>query len=290
MIQFVNAKINLGLNVTAKRPDGYHDLETIFYPVGKYCGTPLDPGTLCDVIEICESDADRFEAKGLVVDCPLEKNLVWKALAAFRKAIETIGVTLKPVNITLEKHLPFGAGIGGGSADAAFTLRMLNELAGSPLSQQALIDLSASLGADCPFFILNTPAAAEGIGEILAPIALSLEGKWTLIVKPEVSISTGEAFSKITPKKPATPLTEVITHPIEEWKELMHNDFEVSAFSLYPTLGALKQSLYKSGAIYASMSGSGSSFFGIYPSKETALQALSYPDFAALPFATICKL
>lgn len=287
MISFVNAKINLGLNVVRRREDGYHDLKTVFCPVGLFSGTPGDHSRLCDILEIVPSSEDSLTLKGLQVDCPLEKNLVWKALRLFREEAVSEGAELPPVAVTLEKHLPFGAGMGAGSADASFCLRMLNELAGSPFSQKKLIDMAARLGADCPFFIINAPAYAEGIGERLTPIYLSLSNKWILILKEELAISTREAFAGIVPAEPEYSPAEIVKEPIESWRGRLTNDFERPAFALHPQLRQQKDYLYDSGAIYASMSGSGSAFFGIYADEQTARRALSA---ATSPYRQLTRL
>lgn len=273
MIGFVNAKINIGLNITSKRQDGYHELETLFYPVGKYNGTPANPEPFCDVLEIhpCEHlREDEFIFSGNPIDCPLEKNLVYKAVRLWRGKI-TDGVAAR---IFLDKHLPDGAGLGGGSADASFTLRILNELAGNPFSKNELVSFAATLGADCPFFIENRPVVATGIGEIMKPVDLDLSGKWVVIVKPDVYISTKEAFSGIKPQKPTHKISDIVRLPIEEWERAgLKNDFEPHIFKMYPELHNIKRELKASGALYESMSGSGSSIYGIFRDEETAFPA-----------------
>lgn len=283
MIKFVNAKINIGLYVVKRRPDGYHDLSTLFYPVGLHAATPSDPGTLADVVEVIPASADTLTLEGGSLDCSPEQNLVFKALKAFRSLVPST----PPVHIYLSKHIPSQAGLGGGSADASFTLMALNELTGFPLSEDRLLTLAASLGADCPFFILNRPAFASGIGDILTPADISLSGKWVAILKPDLSVSTRQAFSCITPCEPAFPLAEALHRPIEEWSRLISNDFERSMFTIHPSLRSLKDYLYSCGALYASMSGSGSAFYGIFPSECEALGAASRAD---TPFATVARL
>lgn len=285
MIRFVNAKINLGLRVLRKRPDGYHDLSTVFYPVGRYAGTPQDPGRLADTLEITPSDTDSLQVYGDTVDCPTEKNLVWKALQLFRS--ELSGSDCPPVQISLDKHLPSQAGLGGGSADASFTLLMLNELVGEPYNEEELLKMALQLGADCPFFILNRPCIANGVGERLTPIDLDLSGMWALILKPDEGISTREAFANITPGVPNISVEEVIRRPITEWKELLVNDFETSMFAIHTDLRAIKEYLYSTGALYASMSGSGSAFYGLYPTESAALAALGT---APTPYVTVARL
>ncbi len=268
MIKFVNAKLNLGLNIVRKREDGYHDLETVFYPVGKYNGTPENPEPFCDILEIIPADKTEFRFKGRRVDCPLEKNLVYKAWKVFKEEYPELG----DYTITLEKHLPDGAGLGGGSADASAVLCMLNELSGTPFKNELLAQMALRLGADCPFFIYNTPCYAEGVGEQLKPIDLDLSGWWCVLVKPEVSISTKEAFAGVTPAFPEMRLTEIIKLGVEEWQGKMNNDFEGSLFPHYEVLADIKSSLIRHGASYASMSGSGSTVFGLFKDKDMALR------------------
>ncbi len=266
MIKFVNAKLNLGLNIVRKRPDGYHDLETVFYPVGKYNGTPENPEPFCDILEITPVDKTEFRFMGKPVDCPIEKNLVYKAWKAFKESYPDLGEYL----ITLEKHLPDGAGLGGGSADASAVLCMLNELCGEPFNNSELAAMALKLGADCPFFIYNRPCYAEGVGEKLIPIDLDLTGWWCLLVKPEISISTKEAFAGVTPGSTEIPLTEIIKLGVDEWQGKMLNDFEGSLFPNHITLAIIKDVLIAHGAEYAAMSGSGSTVFGLFHSKEEA--------------------
>ncbi|MBD5288603.1 MAG: 4-(cytidine 5'-diphospho)-2-C-methyl-D-erythritol kinase [Bacteroides sp.] len=289
MISFVNAKINLGLQIVRKRSDGYHDLQTVFYPVGLYAGTAENPVSFCDILEIAEAEGSRNEDKkkggipfmvftGRKIDCAPEKNLVYKAASLF---CEHTGADFSEFSIMLEKHLPDGAGMGGGSADASFTLRLLADLhnrynAENKITDESLYELALKLGADCPFFILNRAAYAEGIGERLEEIPLDLSGFWLVVVKPRIYVSTKEAFSGVTPKEPEFDLRRIVGLPIEQWKDYIRNDFETSIFPLYPEIGEIKQRLYDSGAMYASMSGSGSSVFGIFNDKAQALQGQSH--------------
>ena len=287
MIKFVNAKINLGLNIVRKRPDRYHELETIFYPVGKFNGTPLNPEPFCDILEVTPADGveDYFEFSGNPIDCPLEKNLVYKALQNFRQKTEI----QNKFSVRLHKNIPDGAGLGGGSADASFMLLALNESVGEPLSKQELIEIAKSLGADCPFFIENRPVLATGIGEIMRPAEVNLSGLWVLIVKPDVYISTKEAFAGIIPSVPEIKIDEIISRPIEEWEERgLKNDFEPHIFRVYPELADIKHQLQESGAVYSAMSGSGSSFYGIYREKDSAAAAAESFDDSLKVF--ICKL
>jgi len=256
MIIFPNAKINLGLNIVSKRSDGYHNLETIFYPI------PIK-----DALEVIPSQDSKnsFTEMGIKVDSLPENNLVVKALNLLRK-----DYSIPPINIHLLKKIPFGAGIGGGSADASFMLRLLNDTFSLGINDEKLIQIATQLGADCPFFIYNRPMFATGIGEQLEDIELSLNKYYLVLVKPDIHITTKEAFSQVKPEYPNISLKAIAKRPITDWKILMCNDFEKSVFPQYPRIAEIKQKLYDLGAIYASMSGSGSSVYGIFE-KQTRL-------------------
>lgn len=280
MIKFVNAKINLGLNIVRKREDGYHDLETVFFPVGIESGMPQQPEAFDDILEVTmvpgKASGCRFQFMGRRVSCPPEKNLVVKsAQVFFQNFMERIGGMEESgmYHVSLDKHLPDGAGLGGGSADAAFCLTMLNEITGSVFSDTELAEMALRLGADCPFFIYNTPSFAEGVGEILTPIEVNLKGNSLLIVKPEVSVSTKEAFAGITPGKPKFDLRFLPHLPLDKWRDNVVNDFEASLFPRYPELRELKEELYEKGAVYASMTGSGSALYGIFNDEKLAREA-----------------
>lgn len=280
MIAFVNAKINIGLQVVARRPDGYHELQTLFYPVGIHAGTPGNPVEFCDVLEIVRTDSGEpftLVTTGRHVDCPVEKNLVWRAAQAYFSRGVADGFS---VSIRLDKHLPDGAGMGGGSADAAFTLRMLADLereySGHCADDATLHDMALSLGADCPFFLLNRPAYAGGVGEKLTPVPLDLSGKWLLVVKPGVSVSTREAFAGITPRPSDFDLRTLCNLPAEQWRGVVHNDFEDSIFAIHPFMASVKEALYAHGALYASLTGSGSCIYGIFDAAPS-LPALPGP-------------
>lgn len=248
MLFHPNAKINLGLNVIARRTDGYHDIETVFVPV-------MD---LCDILEV--NYADSFSVK--IYNADFEDTLCTRAWELMR---ERCGVP--PVSISLYKNIPTGAGLGGGSADAACTLQALNLLFKLGLSQEKLAALAAELGSDCPFFIYNRPMFARGRGEILSPFSLThavLDGHRIKVVPQSVFVSTREAYAGVTPHRPSTLLEDVLKRPIEEWKDLLVNDFEESVFKQHPSLAEAKRRLYAEGAIYASMSGSGSALYGIF--------------------------
>lgn len=249
-----NCKINIGLRVIRKREDGYHDLETIFYPIF----------ALHDDLEIELSDTFVFEQDGITVDCEPENNLIVRCFQQMRQHFPQIG----NVHIRFCKNIPFGAGLGGGSSDAAHTAMAINTLFHLHLTRQQLADLIRPLGADCPFFLYNTPCYAEGIGDDITPIALNLKGLRIILIKPDVAISTKEAYSGITLHPEAT---HSIFNAIQENRSLEHlqdlliNDFEQTIFPLHPELATIKQALLDAGAIYASMSGSGSTLFALFP-------------------------
>lgn len=252
MISFPNAKINIGLNIVSKRADGYHNLETIFYPIP----------TIQDILEIVPSTSGSLQwfQTGLPIAGKEENNLVLKAYHLLSQDFN-----LPLLDIHLHKLIPMGAGLGGGSADAACMLKMLAEYARLPITETKLEEYAATLGADCAFFIKNKPVFASGIGNVFEPIELCLDAYRIEFVHPQIAVSTREAFSTITPKQPKESLKDLITLPIEEWKDRLHNDFEESVFKLYPQIEVIKNQLYQQGAIYASMTGSGSSVYGIFP-------------------------
>ena len=257
MLAFPNIKINLGLSITEKRPDGYHNLETVFYPVA-----------LEDALEIrTSSETEKkiiLHQYGMEIAGNPEDNLVAKAYSLLDKEFH-----LPPVEIHLYKHIPSGAGLGGGSSDAAFMLKLLNDHYQLGVSEEQLEVYAATLGADCAFFIRNAPTFAEGIGNIFSPIPLSLKGYQILIIKPDVFVSTREAFANIHPHHPEYSIKEAIKRPVNEWKEILINDFEDSVFPQHPVIGEIKAELYKQGAVYASMSGSGSSVYGLFEPEGT---------------------
>ena len=279
MIAFVNAKINLGLQIVRRREDGYHDLRTIFYPVGLYAGQPENPVAFCDILEIVPVTSNSrfsFITTGRAVDCPVEKNLVWRAADLYFKRFAHPDLS---VDIHLEKHLPDGAGMGGGSADAAFTLRLLRELDQAPLpDDETLARAALELGADCPFFILNRPAYAEGVGECLSPIDINLTGKWIAVAKPDVFVSTREAFAGVSPAMPEFDLRSLPSIPMERWREILVNDFEESIFPIHPNLELIKEEFYRLNAIYASLTGSGSCIYAIFDDEDLAKVALQILD------------
>lgn len=273
MISFVNAKINIGLYVTGRRSDGYHDLSTVFYPVGINNATAAFPYPFGDALEVIPADSDSFITKGISAGCADKDNIVCKARELFNLSLTERGEMPGKYNIVLSKHLPNGAGLGGGSADASFTLRMLNELHGFPFSLDDLEKMAGSLGADCPIFIRNHPSFAEGKGDILSPIALDLSEYVALIVKPPLSISTREAFANVPIGPAPDELKRLATLPIEQWQGRIENAFEKSLFPRYPHLQKIRDHLLDCGAIYASMSGSGSAIYGIFSSLDSALDS-----------------
>lgn len=253
MITFPNAKINLGLNITEKRPDGYHNLETIFYPIN-----------LQDALEVTRKENATEEyslhVSGTVIEGAPEDNLVIKAYRLLKKDFPQIS----PIDIHMYKHIPTGAGLGGGSSDAAYMIKLLNEKFSLGLETVQMEVYASQLGADCAFFVRNRPVFATGIGNRFESIDLSLKGHHLVLVKPDISVSTREAYSEIKPQHPTVSLKEIIKQPIENWKGHMINDFEKNVFRNHPEIAAIKDKLYDLGAVYASMSGSGSSVYGIF--------------------------
>ena len=259
MITFPNAKINLGLNIVERRPDGYHNIETVFYPI-----------PLTDVLEIVPARGAEttLTCYGNAVDCPPEKNLVMRAYRLLKDRCD-----LPPVDIHLYKHIPDGAGLGGGSSDAAHTLTMLNKMFDLRLPVGELAVMAATLGADCAFFIYNRPMMATGIGDVLTPVDLDLKGKSILLVKPPMGVDTRTAYSRVTPQAPKFDLSRIISQPVTAWDGMLVNDFEPSVFAALPQLWLIKATLLDAGAQYAAMSGSGSTVFGIFDNDKLAVAA-----------------
>ncbi len=249
-----HCKLNLGLDVLRRREDGFHEIATVMYPVHE----------LYDVIDIepCDGEEPQFENVGIAVDCPADKNICIKAWRLLHERYE-IGA----VRIVLDKRTPFGAGLGGGSADGTAVIVALNDTFSLGLSESELVALAAELGSDTAFFVRNTPQLCTGRGEIMEPIEISLQGLWLMIIKPNEAVSTREAYAGIKPVVPEKPLQERIMHPISEWQSLLKNDFEPHIFAAHPVIGKVKEWLLEQGAIYASMSGSGSAVFGIFDHK-----------------------
>lgn len=258
MIVFPNCKINLGLRILRKRADGFHDLETIFYPV-----------PVTDVLEVhltsTNSENIFFTQTGFPITGPAENNSCIKAYQLLKSQYSSI----KGLHVHLHKNIPTGAGLGGGSSDSVAMLQVVKDLCQLPLSQDELANYALQLGSDCPFFLLNKPAIATGRGEVLNEISLSLKDYHLLLINPGISVSTAEAFSGCIPNNTGKSLATIIQAPIENWKKELHNQFEETVFLQHPVLASIKNELYESGAIYASMSGSGSTLFGIFPASAT---------------------
>ncbi|GAB3906531.1 4-(cytidine 5'-diphospho)-2-C-methyl-D-erythritol kinase [Mucilaginibacter boryungensis] len=251
MIAFPNAKINIGLNITSRRPDGYHNLETVFYPIKIY-----------DALEIIKSDQVTFNASGLDIPGKITDNLCLKGYDLLKKDFD-----LPPVDIHLHKHIPIGAGLGGGSADAAFFIKLLNQYFNLGLSAEQMRGYARQLGADCAFFIESKPVYAFGKGDEFEPVSLDLSTYHLVLVMPPAHVSTAEAYRGVSPKPAEGPLQGHIGFPVKEWKYIIKNDFEESVFKNHPEIRGVKAALYDAGALYASMSGSGASVFGIFATR-----------------------
>ncbi|OOQ56941.1 4-(cytidine 5'-diphospho)-2-C-methyl-D-erythritol kinase [Mucilaginibacter pedocola] len=258
MIVFPNAKINIGLNITERRPDGYHNLETVFYPI-----------KINDVLEVIESDVLSFQSSGLDIPGDDADNLCIKGYHLLKKDFPK----LPAVKIHLHKNIPIGAGLGGGSSDAAFFIKMMNEKFGLGLSDDAMEDYARVLGADCAFFIRNQPVFAFEKGDEFESLKLSLEGYSVVLVMPDAHVSTAEAYRGVKPTPVKESLYDLVQAPVADWKRYIRNDFETHIFAAHPVIRGVKATFYEQGALYASMSGSGASVFGIF---ETM------PDLSAL--------
>ncbi len=265
MVKFPNCKINLGLKILRKRKDGYHDLETIFYP--------LFP--LCDALEMIplpgSSPAGLEPAitfSGLEISGSARDNLCTRAYRLLQKDFPD----LPGISVHLHKAIPMGAGLGGGSADGAFMLQLLNQQFNLGLSTEQLTTYAAALGSDCPFFILNKPCLATGRGEQLSPLPLDLDNYYFLLINPGIHLSTSWAFSRVSPTVPQKSLEQIIRQPMDTWREALRNDFEDPIATAYPEIHNLKEKLYTAGAIYAAMTGSGSTVFGIFRTPPAKLE------------------
>ena len=263
MINFPIAKINLGLNVVEKRPDGYHNLQTVFYPV------PIKDALEVQVMdEAFPSDYDcDLKVTNITIEGDEQRNLVVRAYQLLKQDFPT----LPRIHSHLWKGIPTQAGMGGGSSDCAYMMLLLNQQFQLGLTDEQLIEYAAKLGADCAFFILSRPCYAEGIGEKLQPIDLSLSGYYIAVVRPDIPVPTKEAFSRIRPHYPALNCRETVMQPVETWRDTLINDFEESVFALHPEIGNIKQQLYDMGATYAAMSGSGSALFGLFKKQPDSL-------------------
>lgn len=256
MLVYPNAKINLGLHIIGKRSDGYHNIETVFYPVG-----------WSDLLEVIPSDNSEIDVdlttSGLIIPGDLKDNLLMKAWRLI-----AVDYPIRRVKVHLHKQIPIGAGLGGGSADAAFFIRALNDLFDLGLAWGELHHYARQLGADCSFFITNRPVWAEQKGDVYEPIAVSLAGWHIAIVHPGIHVSTAEAYSKVVPHSPGISFEKIVTNSsVENWKDKLVNNFESGVFAQYPLIAKVKQDMYASGAVYASMSGSGSAVFGLFREK-----------------------
>jgi 4-diphosphocytidyl-2-C-methyl-D-erythritol kinase len=268
MVVFPNAKINLGLYITERRSDGYHEINTVMVPIPWY-----------DILE-CIPDGKKlsFQASGLSIPGPSKENLCLKAYELLRKDYD-----LPPVHIHLHKVIPFGAGLGGGSADAAFMLRLLSEEFQLFLNDEMLEIYASQLGSDCAFFVKNQPALARGRGEVLSDLDINLKGWKIVVIYPQINVSTAAAYRNCRPNPDAPDLRMILSLPVSEWKNQLHNQFEDTVFLAHPELKELKDSLYTAGASYAAMSGSGSAVFGLFEKELPEL------DFPTIPDAFICK-
>lgn len=263
MVTFPNAKINIGLNILRKREDNFHDIQTIFYPV-----------MIKDILEVVENNKNNdveFVNTGLKIDAPAESNLVVKAYHLLKNDFD-----LPPVKIHLHKVIPFGAGLGGGSADAAFMIKLLNEMFDLNLTSDKMIEYAKQLGSDCAFFIINEPAYGTEKGDNLSNVGLDLSEYELILIKPDLHLNTSKVYSYIIPNDEVEDLRLLVKEPIESWKNTIKNDFEQVIFERHPEIGQIKNILYNKGALYSAMSGSGSTVFGIF-SKDNKV------DFNDLP-------
>lgn len=276
MICFPNCKINLGLYITNRRNDGYHDLETVFYPVTG----------LTDALEVvpAKGSTTRLFTEGAGIAGETEQNLVWKAYELVKQRFPA---KIPAMDIHLLKNIPMGAGMGGGSADGAFMLKLLNDYCSLELTSKVLAEMALQLGSDCPFFIYNTPQFAQGRGEQMTPLPLLDLSAYTIqVICPQVHVSTKEAFALITPRKPVFDLRTIQELPVAQWREIISNDFEAPVFAQHSGMADIKRELYAQGAVYASMTGSGSAIYGIFEKGksakiESAMPFVSYLTGAA---------
>lgn len=266
MICFPNAKINLGLNITEKRSDGFHNIETIFYPVN-----------WCEVLEVIESKQNidfNLQLSGIPISGNIEDNLLYKAYHLIKQQRYLPGI-----EVYLHKALPMGAGLGGGSADAAFLINLLNEQFSLNLSEEIRVNIAKQLGSDCAFFIKNTPVFATQKGDVFQNIQLDLSSYYIALVYPNVHSNTKEAYSLVKPQQPQKSILEIIRQPIETWKDDLVNDFERSIFTKYPVVEKTKKELYNCGAAYSCMSGSGSAVFGIFKNEPKIGELEKFPHW-----------
>jgi 4-diphosphocytidyl-2-C-methyl-D-erythritol kinase len=262
MISFPNCKINLGLRVINKREDGYHNIETCFFPV-----------QWKDILEIIPAEKTSIHLTGIEIPGDVNSNIVLKAYELLKKDF-----SIDPVTIHLHKIIPHGAGLGGGSSDGAYALRLLNVIFGLNLSVEKMKDYALKLGSDCPFFIESIPMLASGRGEVLKPHSISLSGFTLVIVKPDIQVSTVQAYAGISPQSAINTLESILHKPITQWKELLRNDFEESVFKQHPSISSIKQKLYQLGAVYASMSGSGSAVYGLFDANRMTIPNTEFKE------------
>ena len=260
MVTFPHAKINIGLNVVSKRPDGYHNIITCFYPF-----------QWTDALEILPSDRFNFSSSGIAIPGNEESNLCIEAFRLLEKAYQ-----LPPVKMHLHKAIPMGAGLGGGSSDAAFALKTLNQIFNLSLTAEMLRKFAGELGSDCPFFVQEQPAIATGTGTVFEPTSLSLKSLFFVVVNPNTHIGTAEAYQSLIPKEPEVDLRTILKAPISEWKDKLVNDFETPVFKKFPEVRKVKEKLYELGALYAAMSGSGSSVYGLFENSQSV--SAHFPD------------
>lgn len=255
MVVFPNAKINIGLNILSKRDDGYHNIESCFYPI-----------PFCDVLEILPSDQLSFTSTGIPIPGAADSNLCLKAYQLLHNDFD-----IPPVQIHLHKIIPIGAGLGGGSADATFTLKALNQMFKLNLTDDKLEKYASQLGSDCPFFVKNKPVIAKGTGNIFEPIDFNISGMHLQLIYPDLHIGTKQAYAGVVPRDNNQNLMADLSKKKADWKTNIKNDFEKSVFEQFPEVEKVKQELYKNGALYASMTGSGSSVFGIFDKEVASL-------------------
>lgn len=263
MLVFPNAKLNLGLYITSQRADGFRNLESVFVPL-----------PWCDALEVLPADENVLTLSGIPIPGELSTNLCWRAYELLRNDFN-----LPPVQMHLHKAVPIGAGLGGGSGDAAFALKALTDLFSLNLSPEVLESYARRLGSDCAFFVRNAPVFAYEKGDVFEPIELALTGVACKVIYPGVHISTAEAYARVQPSTPRHDLRQSLAQPIETWCDAVSNDFETALAPHYPILGELKQALYNAGAVYASLSGSGSAVYGLFPDRETPPQLLLPEEF-----------
>ncbi len=264
MVSFPNAKINIGLNITGKRPDGFHNLQTVFHPI--------DIKDALEIISASSDETTNFSHTGINVPGKESDNLCIKAYQLLKKDYPN----LPSVKIHLHKNIPIGAGLGGGSANGAFTLNMLNNIYEIGLSKRELIEYALILGSDCPFFIENETCFATGRGESMEPISLNLHEYKIVLINPGIHVNTGWAFSNLNILKKSDTLSDIANIPVEEWKKYIFNDFETPVFAAFPAIKNIKESLYQEGATFASMSGTGSTVYGLF--KKNIVPELNFPS------------